>query len=503
MTTTHPRPSVELVSRESARRPRPPRGRGAERANVFFLTAALTMLHAAAARADSAKEGDSPASEPEAPLVPIAVEPSAPTKVPTATTVDPPVSAQSVSALPAPFAWGDFTWMNGQSRQKDFPLKAFGEAVTLSLYLDFNYAYSTNHPRDDTLTGTASIPRHNEIGINLASVGFDWNYKHVIGRISLQWGSTLGVVQDLDGTASRGRSLAVHNLRYVREAVAGYHFDGVGHGLNLEGGIFMSYIGLESYLLAENWNYQRSFVCEHTPFYFHGVRAQYFPSDRVKIEPWLMNGWQTYGKWNTAPSAGIALRWSPRETVTFLGNFYVGTDSKGVADRVRVHHDNSVLYRFYDAPASRLVSKAAVSVNTHAGFETGGDDMPGPAKAHVFGSSLAVRSWFLHDTLAFALRGEAFSNPSRYLTQFPPPGFPTGPNVKALQLWGVTGTFDVMPNDFFALRFEGSYRRANAPYFAGPGGTTSPDGFQPIPASFVPDVVRDQLTFVLAVNIRL
>ncbi len=23
----------------------------------------------------------------------------------------------------APFAWGDFTWMNGQSRQKTFPLE--------------------------------------------------------------------------------------------------------------------------------------------------------------------------------------------------------------------------------------------------------------------------------------------------------------------------------------------------------------------------------------------
>src|SRR5207244_5475512 len=66
---------------------------------------------------------------------------------------------------PPPFAWGDFTWMNGQSRQKDFPLKPFGDAVTLSLYLDVNYAYSLNHPRDDTFTGTASVPRHNDLDL--------------------------------------------------------------------------------------------------------------------------------------------------------------------------------------------------------------------------------------------------------------------------------------------------------------------------------------------------
>lgn len=393
--------------------------------------------------------------------------------------------------------------MNGQSRQKDFPLKAFGDAVTLSLYLDFNYAYSSNHPRDNTITSSASVPRHNEIGINLVSVGFDWNYRNVIGRISLQWGSMLSVVQDLDGTAARGRSLSVANLRYIREAVAGYHFDGVGKGLNLEGGIFMSYIGLESYLLAENWNYQRSLICEHTPFYFHGVRAQYYPSDRVKIEPWLMNGWQTYGKWNVAPSGGVATRWSPSEAVTLIGTFYVGTDTKGIADRVRFHHDDSILVRYYDAPKASLISKLAFSLNTHAGFESGGDGQPGPADAHVLGSSLVHRTWFLRDHLAFALRGEVFSNPSRYLTQYPPPGFETGSGIKALQVWGMTGTFDIMPNDFFAFRLEGSYRRANAPYFAGPRGTTSPDGFQPPPVGFVPDVVNDQFLAVAAVNIRL
>ena len=87
--------------------------------------------------------------------------------------------------------------MNGQSRQKDFPLKPFGDAVTLSLYLDTNFAYSANHPRDNTFTGTASVPRHNEFNVNLASVGLEWNYKNIIGRLSLRYGSMISIVQDL------------------------------------------------------------------------------------------------------------------------------------------------------------------------------------------------------------------------------------------------------------------------------------------------------------------
>lgn len=433
------------------------------------------------------------------PPEPVPLVPITPAPVPA---LPPPAVAPVAEAPAEPFAFGDFTWQNGTSRQRDFPLKAFGDAVTLSLYLDFNYAYSSNHPRDNTLTSSASVSRVNEIGINLVSIGFDWNYKHVIGRISLQYGNQLSIIQDLDGTAARGRSLSIANLRYIREAVAGYHFD-VASGLNVEGGIFMSYIGLESYLLAENWNYTRSLICEHTPFYFQGIRAQYFPSAKVKIEPWLMNGWQSYGKWNYAPSGGVALRWSPHEWLTLVGNFYVGTDTRGEADRVRFHHDDSVVLRYFQDPKARFVSKAALSLNNHVGFEAGGENLPGPAHAHVVGSSLVHRTWFAEDHLAFALRGEVFSNPSRYLTQYPPPGFETGPGVKALQFWGLTGTFDVMPNDFFTLRFEGSYRAANAPYFAGPGGTTSPSGFQPIPASFAPDVVKNQALGVVAVNIRL
>ena len=436
--------------------------------------------------------------------------PSAPTEsVPPETPAQPasPPTAPPAPAAETPFGWGDFTWMNGQSRQKDFPLKAFGDAVTLSLYLDVNYAYSFNHPRDDTFTGTASVPRHNEFDVNLASVGMEWNYRNVIGRLSLQYGSMISIVQDLDGTTARGRNNAVQNLRYIREATAGYHFDAL-HGINVEGGIFMSYIGLESYLLAENWNYQRSVVCEHTPFYFQGMRVQIFTSDRVKIEPWLMNGWQTYGKWNLAPSAGMALRWSPTEALSLISNFYVGSDSKGDPDRVRFHNDHSILLRYFDMPAASFVSKAALSLNNHVGFESGGTDatgkaLPGPAHAHMVGSALSHRVWFSHDHLAFAFRGEVFSNPTRYLSQYPPPGFESGPGVKALQIWGLTGTFDVMPTDFFAFRLEGSYRHANVPYYAGPGGTTSPDGYLPTPAGYVPDIVQDQALVVAAVNFRL
>ena len=60
------------------------------------------------------------------------------------------------------------------------------------------------------------------------------------------------------------------------EAYGGYHFN-VLHGINVDAGIFMSYIGLFSYYNSDNWAYQPSYVSSNTPWFFNGVRVQIFP----------------------------------------------------------------------------------------------------------------------------------------------------------------------------------------------------------------------------------
>jgi hypothetical protein len=70
----------------------------------------------------------------------------------------------------------------------------------------------------------------------------------------------------------------------------------------------------------------------------------------------------------------------------------------------------------------------------------------------------------------------------------------------------VTGTFDVMPNDFVTFRFEYLHRSANVPYFAGRGGTTSPNGYadQPIQLNnWTPDLRKTENRAIVSVNFRL
>ncbi len=398
-----------------------------------------------------------------------------------------------------PFGWGDFTWMNGTSRQKDFPL-TINKYLALDVYLDTYYAFSLNHPYDDTLTGSATLGRHNELQINLASIGMTWSYRHVLGRVAIQYGTMLNIVQDLDGSVNRGRGLSTANLRYIREATLGYHWDRLA-GVNLEAGIFLSYVGMESYLLAENWLYTRSLACDATPFYFQGVRAQIHPTSKVKVELWLMNGWQSYGKWNFAPAGGLQVRWSPWEWIAMVANFYVGADTKGQPGRVRFHHDDSLNLRLHQRPSSHGLSKLALSINNHGGFENGGTS-PGLHDAYVGATALSLRAWLDRDLVALTVRGEYFTNPSRYLAQFPPPSLATAPG-NDLQVWAVTGNIDIMPTDFFSLRAEVSWRHASVPYFAGPDGTTSPDGYLPLATGFNAGARRDQTLIILAANARL
>ncbi len=405
----------------------------------------------------------------------------------------------------------DLTWINGQNRQKHFPLtftdKKTDEIILTGVaYLDSYFNYDFNNPIDNTHTISSTIGRHKEFTLNLASVGLETNYKNIIGRIWLQTGNMLNIIQEQDGTVNRGRNTSTGNLKFIREAAAGYHFN-KWYGINVEMGIFMSYIGLESYVTQENWNYQRSMVCDFTPFYFSGARLQMFPSKKYRTELWLLNGWQSYNSWNKQLGIGNSNYYRPNENLQLVANFYLGKDSR--TNTTRFHHDNSIVARYYKNEQSKHISQAAFSLNTHYGFQNG--DGATPSTQYMLGTSLANRLWFKQNKLALTLRGDIVTNPGTYLAFTPSPVTPndytdamSNDPRKNLTLVQATTTFDIMPNDHITLRFEYAYRHSNKPYFAGQGGTTSPDGWTTTSVSnWRPDLTKDENRVLIAVNFRL
>jgi hypothetical protein len=435
------------------------------------------------------------------------------------------VKAQSDTISKIPFEGMDLTWINGQSRVKNPPLimtdKKTGETILAgSLYVDTYYNYNFANPSDNTQTISSSIGRHNEFQVNLASIGLETNYKNIVGRFNLQYGAMQHIVQELDGSINRGRNTGTGNLKFIREAAAGYHFN-KWYGINIEAGIFMSYIGLESYMLQDNWSYQRSMPCDFTPFYFQGARIQMFPTKKLKQEIWLLNGWQTYNSFSKGPGVGSSTYWRPREALQLVANFYYGHDTQNPdtlgnqSRRLRFHHDNSIVARYYNRPESNGISKIAISMNNHYGFQKGtdaGDSIT--SKEHfMYGTSIANRIWFNKNKVALTLRGDYLSNGGTYLAFSPSPvtpndysdAFATDSN-KPIEVLQGTATLDLMPNDYVTFRFEYGYRSANLPYFAGQGGTTSPSGWINGPTTvntWRPDLNKTENRFTVALNIRL
>src|SRR5207247_6736058 len=235
-----------------------------------------------------------------------------------------------------------------------------------------------------------------------------------------------------DASPSRGQWNLDNAYRYLSEAYGGYHFNAL-HGINVDAGIFMSYVGLFSYYQFDNWAYQPSYVSSNTPWFFNGVRVQIFPTEKLKIEPWFVNGWQSYGRFNNRPGVGGQILWRPTSWLSILGNQYaLGADALGQPGRIRYHTDDSIEVKYYDRP-ERLLDKAAFSLTGDAGCERGGgvscagDSVKVVAgqrviwpKQSFLGFMVYNRLWFHKDSFGLTIGGGKINNPGRYLVLLPP-----------------------------------------------------------------------------------
>jgi len=425
-----------------------------------------------------------------------------------------------------PFAFADFSWVPGNYGASERPL-AVGPFVG-EFRVDTAFHHDFSNPQDDTISGSSEVFRHDEFQLTQLGVGGDFNYRNVQGRLMTQFGMYSQTTPRNDPSTARGQWQLDNAYRYVSEAYGGYHFDKL-HGVNFQAGLFMSYVGLWSYYNFDNWTYQPSFVSSNTPWFFNGVRVQIFTSARLKIEPWLVNGWQSYGRFNNAPGVGLQILWRPNGWLSMLGNQYYGKVTLGVPDRKRIHTDESLMIKYHDNPAAAL-SKAAFSLTLDAGCETGGgvvctggsDNEPAQ---YFLGFMAYNRLWFGRDRYALTIGGGRIDNPGRYLVLMPPvngatafsgtPYFGTSPGSR-FRASDAQVTGDWMPSRYVTFRLEYTHRHADVPYFSGaggvtpPGGNTGPAGSDPNldldddpSTGWQPDLVKseDRVTFAFLVKL--
>jgi Putative beta-barrel porin-2, OmpL-like. bbp2/Carboxypeptidase regulatory-like domain len=497
-------------------------------------TSALAVVTGKATRSDLVMNVGPPAAAPAAPAVAAAPAPApAPTPSPemaaaasAAVAAIVPEALQGPAAAPAvdtqtPFAVGDLGWMNGTSRATTpvFDTNFF----TPEVRFDVNYLQSFNHPVDHTIVGSTEEFRSGEFQITQVSVGGNFHWHNVQARFLSMFGLFAVTTPRNDASVGVGQWDLQGAYKYFSEANAGYHWD-VNHGLNVDAGIFVSYIGLFSYYNFDNWTYQPSFVSSNTPWFFNGLRVQWFPTQTLKIEPWLINGWQSYAKFNSHPGFGGQILWIPNDWFKLVFNTYVlGQDNLATgsgypanggnpnapiglpnpggtyvnfAHVTRYHEDASALWKYYDARESSAVSKMAMSLTVDIGCQSGGGVhcSRGPNKSNFFGMMLYNRAWFDHNLYAVTLGGGFMNNPGRYLALVPPingatavtgtPYWTENPGQKLYQ-WDAQLNFQYMPKDWITWWTEATFRHSDVPYWSGAGGVTPPAGNTGSPANFV------------------
>ncbi len=484
------------------------------------VPSANPLLAQATVPASQTEISDGAATAPTAAPAPPAdpADPQAPAAAAAPPAAPPPVD------LDTPFAYADFTWMLSNPRNHDEVLD--GKYFSGEFRVDTNYMYDYLHPIDHTLGGTTEGERTGEFTIQALGIGGDFHAGNMQGRILTQFGAVSTAVPRNDASYSQGQWQLNDAYRYLTEMYAGYHIN-YKHGLNFQVGDFLSFIGLFSYYSFDNWMYQPSYVSSNTPWFFTGMRAQFFPTNKLKIEPWLINGWQTYAKYNGREALGGQILWRPNGNLDFVWNTYtLGRDVLGNPKRSRYHADWSQEWKYYENPG-KLMNRAAMTVTEDFGCESGGGVVcthggrNGRPPAQNFTGIMAYNRWWFTEKYAFEVGGGVMNNPGRYLVLLPPingatattgtPYFTENPG-DPFKAYDFQIGADYMPSQWVTWHVEFTQRGSNVPYFTGPGGITpqvtpgvyvnTGDPTQIIPG-FTPDLRKQERRWIFSLMVKL
>ncbi len=300
--------------------------------------------------------------------------------------------------------------------------------------VDAYFGYDFNRPADAAsfLPGTGtSAKRHNEVSINLASLGVSVAPEPVGLKVLLGFGTAMDVVHVAE---PEGDSTGPDVWRHVQQASLSF----ATGPLVLEAGIYPSHIGLESFQSQLNWNYTRSWMGELSPYYQAGLKGTWTFDERWSAQLHLLNGWQTIGDNNRGKALGTQVAWAG-ERLSAAFNTFVGEEG---TDGTRLFVDGVATYR-----VTEVLSLAAT-------VDAGWQSRPGQDAAHWYAAGLNARVK-LSEPVAVAARAEVYRDED---------GLITG---TAQTLTEGTLTLEVRPAEHLTLKLEARHDRSTEHVFSG------------------------------------
>jgi hypothetical protein len=322
------------------------------------------------------------------------------------------------------------------SAQPDTALK-----VTFGGFVDGYYAYDFNRPANLDRAYTTQAARHDEFNINLAFVDATLSAPRLRGRFAAQFGTA---VQANYATEPRLGTLSGPDVsRFIQEAFVGYQ---VASSLWLDGGVFFSPFGSESWISRDNWNYTRSLIAEYSPYYEAGVKATWQATPALSAQLHVINGWQNISETNSDKALGVRVDYtvSPRLALAYDG--FVGNEMPDTAAKqTRLWQEGIITLGLTD----RLQLRGTFDYGTQQRKSGGGHA--------VWRGWATIARYQASPTLAVATRGEGYSDPEQVIVL-------TGQGY-GLRATGWSVNTDVVPHPRLLWRTEWRGLSARDPLF--------------------------------------
>jgi hypothetical protein len=260
--------------------------------------------------------------------------------------------------------------------------------LTFGAFIDTYYAYDFGRPESHDRAFTTQAARHDELNVNLAHVSVQYAAPTTRARLALQAGTSVQVNYAFEPEEIGGQT---NHLPLIQEATLGV---AVAPTLWIDGGIFFSHIGSESWISIDNPTYTRSLPSEFAPYYQAGVRATWNATPTLTAQLNVINGWNLVAENNEDKALGVRLDWAASPALTVSYSNFVGREPHADLGEQGMRVFNDFSARF--APSERTTVVGTVDFGTQEGDSW-------------YGASLLGRHW-ITPTLGINARVERFDD---------------------------------------------------------------------------------------------
>lgn len=305
-----------------------------------------------------------------------------------------------------------------------------GPKVTFGGFVDTYVAHDFGRPAAFDRGFTTQAARHHEFNVNLAFLEARLDGNGIRARVALQAGTSVQAnyaAEPAVGAVS-GPSLS----RHLQEAIVGVR---LGREVWVDGGVYLSHVGSESWISRDNPTYTRSLIADYSPYYQAGARITWAPSARFSAQVNVVNGWQVISENNDAKSVGLRLEYVASPAVTLSAYNLIGNEiPAGSGGRTRYFQGASLRL----TPSSRSLVIATVDIGVEEGSAGG-------RRSTWYGGALIGK---VRATPRVGLSGrvERYADPDQVIVVT---GFPAG-----FRVWGGSVGVDVVTAERVLWRTE-------------------------------------------------